>query len=343
MKKVARHAGVSQASVSRVVNGHGYVSEQVVESVVRSMRELGYQPRRRVRTAAAASAVEGGLLALVMLDATMETHPTLAFAKLRGVEAAAAAEGLTLVVVRATSQQPVPPVLKRRDLVGVLLWGIAADPRLKAQLGATPTMWLSSHTDPDREVVLVGNEQAGQLAAEHLQQLGVRRPAFLCPQMQQKQHSLRGNGFRYAFHLVGTETHQVTSQGYDGQTFEQLDLVQQDRLVGELVDRLLAVQPAVDGVFISEDQVTCLAYGALAARGVQPGRDMAIVSCGNETAYLRGLTPRPATIDLAPETTGRLAVEQLLRMSRQPDASRRAAVLITPKLIPGEGDPFTGR
>lgn len=338
MNEVARHAGVSQATVSRVVNRNGYVSEEVARSVVEAMRELEYQPRSRkkARAPAAGPLCQDGLIALIMLDDTMESHPSLALAKLRGVEAAASKEGLTVAVARVDEAQPVPSVLKRKDLVGVLLWGGAVDSRLKVHLGRLPLMWLSSHAEQEGQVILVGNEQAGQLAAKHLRDSGVRNPAFLCPPTRLRQCELRGNGFRYGFHLAGIESHVVTADSVDPRPFEQLDHAGQSQLVGRLVDRLLELRPGVDGVFIPDDQITCLVYKSLLERGVRPGRDLAIVSCGNESVYLGGLTPRPPTIDLAPETTGRLAVEQLLRMIREPEASDRASMLVMPKLIPGE-------
>lgn len=338
MNEVARRAGVSQATVSRVVNRNGYVSKEVAHSVAQAMQELEYKPRNRKKSRAFAAAPfsSNGLIALIMLDDTMESHPSLALAKLRGVEAAAAKEGLTVAVARVDEAQAVPSVLKRKDLVGVLLWGVAVNSRLKIHLGRLPLMWLSSHAEQAEQVILVGNEQAGQLAAKHLRDSGVRNPAYLCPPTRLRQCELRGNGFRYGFHLAGIESRVVAADGMDSQPFEQLDHAGQSQLVGRLVDRLLELQPRVDGVFIPDDQITCLVYKALTERNVQPGRDLAIVSCGNESVYLRGLTPRPPTIDLAPETTGRLAVEQLLRMVRQPEASERTSMLVMPQLVPGE-------
>lgn len=338
MNEVARRAGVSQATVSRVVNRNGYVSEEVDRLVKRAMQELEYKPRGRKKTrlSSVAPLAPSGLIAVVMLDDTMESHPSLALAKLRGVEAAASKEGLVVSVSRVDEARPVPAVLKRKDVVGVLLWGRAVDTRLEMQLGRLPRMWLSSHAEQQSQVILIGNEQAGQLAAKHLHDAGVRNPAFLCPPTRSRQYELRGNGFRYGFHLVGVESHVIAIESEDPRPFEELTHTEQSVLVGRLVEQLLQWRPRIDGVFIPDDQISCLAYKALLERGGRPGTDLAIVSCGNEAVYLRGLTPRPTTIDLAPEMTGRLAVEQLLRMVREPEAGRRASMLVLPKLVPGE-------
>ena len=44
MAEVARRAGVSQQTVSRVVNGHSNVSEATRERVLAAIRELGFRP-----------------------------------------------------------------------------------------------------------------------------------------------------------------------------------------------------------------------------------------------------------------------------------------------------------
>ena len=67
-----------------------------------------------------------------------------------------------------------------------------------------------------------------------------------------------------------------------------------------------------------------------------PERDCRIVSCGNEAGYLNALDPRPATVDLGPEATGRLAVEQLLREIQSPgSANGQISMLVNPRLVEG--------
>ena len=339
MTEVAKRAGVSQATVSRVVNGANNVSDAVVELVNEAMRELGYEPRlRRKATGSARSASETtqGTVVLVMLDDSMNSLPTLALAKLRGVEAAVSREGLSLVVTRVDDSRERPAALKRKDVVGVLLWGRRADATLEHHLERVPTMWLSSHAEAGGNKILVGNEQAGRLAAEYLLGRGVKRPAFLCPTTSRAQYELRGNGFGYGFHLAGIETHMVTHECREGCSFEQLERKEQTEVIDTLVSQLLALKPKPDGLFVPDDAITSLVYPALYRRGACPGTGLLVVSCGNEPAYLGGLHPRPATIDLGPEATGRLAVEQLLWKIRHPDSPDRVSMLVEPRLVPGE-------
>lgn len=341
MTEVARRAGVSQATVSRVVNRNGYVSDEVAESVTRAIEELGYQPVTRRSTpekkkAASPTSPSDSMIALVMLDDSMDANPTLALSKLRGVEAAAANEGLTVSITRMHGGDPLPVTLKRKDIVGVLLWGRSADPALKRALSHLPTMWLSSHAEDGGQVVLVGNEQAGRIAADYLIQHGVTRPAFLCLSPDRPAFAQRGNGFRFGLHVAGVESETFVNAEAGSVPLESLSRTEKSRIVATLLDQMLTSAHRTDGIFIPDDQITCLVYAELRKRAIEPGKDILIVSCGNEDAYLNGLYPRPATIDLAPDATGRLAVEQLLRLVRNPVAGKRASVVVTPELVLGD-------
>lgn len=344
--EVARRAGVSQATVSRVINRAASVSPETVDSVTRAMRQLGYTPRRRRRIDGAArtrSRRLQGVIALVMLDDSMNVHPSLALAKLRGVEAALAREGLSLGLARADGADALPSLLQRDDLQGVLLWGHTLPQSLREHLAQVPVMWLSSHAEGEGNVILAGNEQAGRLAAEYLNDRGIRRPALLCPANAAPQYALRCDGFRYGMYLAGKEVRALSGEGADGPGFEQLAPSQQRAGIESLVDGFSALRPAADGLFVPDDSLTAMVFPAMQRRGIRPGADLLVVSCGNEPAYLAGLHPRPATVDLGPETTGRLAVERLLHRIRGVESPDRVSILIEPRLVLGEEPPYASR
>lgn len=339
MMDVARRAGVSQSTVSRVVHGDKRVTERTVAAVKEAMQELGYEPpapRRRTTASADARAIDGGVIGLVMLDDSMHTHPMMMLAKLRGVERAVQQAGLSLMLTRWQSEAPLPPMLEREDLLGLLLWGQTLDARRERPLASLPRLWLSSHTAQTGTMVLSGNEQAGRLAAEYLLERGVRRPAVLCPLSPDPAYEQRRNGFRFACHVRGCEATVIQAGGQLAEPFAAQDRQAQETVTKALLDKLLETAPAVDGLFLPDDLLTDRLYPMLAQLGLQPETDLQLVSCGNESSYLQSLRPRPATIDLAPETTGRLAVEQLLQLIRQPPGEAPdISIVITPTLIPG--------
>ncbi len=63
---------------------------------------------------------------------------------------------------------------------------------------------------------------------------------------------------------------------------------------------------------------------------------MEIVSCDNEACYLAGLTPRPATIDLATESRARLAVQHLVENLENNQLSQGIRLQIEPVLVKGD-------
>lgn len=88
---VARHAGVSVSTVSRVLRGHVDVGEGTRASVQASIDELGYHPSPIARALVRG---ESRLLALLVSDLMNPFYPQLA----SSIEAAAARAGYTLVI-----------------------------------------------------------------------------------------------------------------------------------------------------------------------------------------------------------------------------------------------------
>jgi DNA-binding LacI/PurR family transcriptional regulator len=79
-----------------------------------------------------------------------------------------------------------------------------------------------------------------------------------------------------------------------------------------LIAAFAEARPRPTGLFIATDQATAAAYPLLARHGIQPDRDIKIISCDNEEARLSALFPRPVSIELGTEEIGRRAVRRLL-------------------------------
>ncbi|MFI4876223.1 MAG: substrate-binding domain-containing protein [Blastopirellula sp. JB062] len=147
--------------------------------------------------------------------------------------------------------------------------------------------------------------------------------------------SARGDGFGYAAHLAGMQVQQYCSE--QEKPFEQLSSREVEAIAAPLVDQMLADPTRPIGLFLPDDQLTAAVYRRLQQAKAAIGKEIEIVSCNNEEPYLAGLHPRPATIDLGPELTGRRAVEQLLWSSQHPgDDQRRVELVVEPILIEGE-------
>ena len=340
MIDVARKAGVSQATVSRVVNGDPNVMESTRQAVTKAMQALGYAPkqkRKRFRDSGPSAQGGGhGTIALLLLDDSMSSHPAMALAKLRGVETAVKRAGMTLTVTAVHEDEPLAPALSRTDLCGVLLWGASIRPALAGKIESLPRIWLTSHVASGSSAVLIGNEQAGKMAAEYLMDKGVRRPAVLCLPTSEPQYELRIRGFRYACHVRDKESLVITTGARPPSSFSAMPRDKQQQIARQLIKKISQTSPRPDGLFIPDDSQTALIYPMLVECGILPEKDILIVSCDNESAYLNALHPRPATIDLRPEATGRLATEQLIHLATCGEPEDQVSVLITPCLVPPE-------
>ncbi|MDZ4044338.1 MAG: LacI family DNA-binding transcriptional regulator, partial [Rhodoglobus sp.] len=174
---VAKAAHVSTATVSFYLNKPGSVSPGTSERIRRAIDELGY-----VRNSAASQLRSGTsrMLAFIGFDVSDPHFAAVA----RGARAAAAAEGLSLVLadtdgVRETEVDYVRLFEEQR--VRGLLLAPAGDPTeyLADHAKAMPVV-LVGHEDPAGRFpsVSVDNIAGGQLVGEHLTSLGRTRLAF---------------------------------------------------------------------------------------------------------------------------------------------------------------------
>ncbi|QNN22021.1 LacI family transcriptional regulator [Planctomycetales bacterium ZRK34] len=337
MTQVAELAGVSQSTVSRVVRGGAGISPQTVAAVRRAMRSIGYQPPRRraarVKTNMSMSAAAN--IVLLILDDSIDEHPSMAIAKLAGVQQAAADAKLNLITSRVGSDGTLPPVLESGQFAGALLWGRSLPGHVARALQGVPSVWLTSHGDDDGDRVLEGNAEVGSIAFRYLREHGAQHLAFVCPTRRFTRTLLSGSVFATLAEGAGVPVHMLVESDEDEAENRLGDYRQ---AIKRLIDRMLEISPRPDGVFVPDDRFAPMVYQQLRERGVEPGREVRVISCNNERSYLEALSPRPATIDLAPDLTGRLAVDHLMVQVRGGSHERSVGVVVQPQLI--EGDPI---
>lgn len=177
---VARLAGVSAKSVSRVVHDHPRVSDELRTEVQTAIQTLGYRPDRRARTLA--SGPRSQLIGYVQADAA---NPFFA-GVLRGLDDAVRDTG-HLVVSGSTDTQ----AERERDLVealmelrvdGLVIAGsVGDDDMVRRELAAgTPIVCVDRIADDlDCDTVVSDNRGGVRRAVEHLWGLGHRSIAFL--------------------------------------------------------------------------------------------------------------------------------------------------------------------
>jgi DNA-binding LacI/PurR family transcriptional regulator len=183
---------------------------------------------------------------------------------------------------------------------------------------------------PRANHVSYDNDGIGRMAAEYLQERGCER-------------------FYYfggtASNLFASRHEQFTRMlAQNGNEAQLLDLDIAQLTLEVLMERarqrfqeIFKGNSPRTGLFLSSSSYVVPVYQLLYAMGIQPMRDVEIITCENLRQTLAGVMPQPAIIDLRMKEIGRKSVEMLLGSLEQPQATNSyEKVVYTPQLILSE-------
>ncbi|MEM1164712.1 MAG: substrate-binding domain-containing protein [Planctomycetota bacterium] len=172
--------------------------------------------------------------------------------------------------------------------------------------------------------VMPDNRAVGRLAAEYLLGRGHRSLAYLLLDPTHYGFEARRSAFVATAERSGAEVLVATDSeaSRELQTDPSFAVESIDRALGQI--RAAPQRPT--GLFVPSDQLVALVYGRLRAAGLEPQRDIDIISCDNEWT-IDALYPKPATIDLRAELIGEVAVQQLLHRIEHPASEHVSATL----------------
>jgi DNA-binding LacI/PurR family transcriptional regulator len=198
--QLAELAGVSTATVSKVVNGRSEVASETRALVERLIREHGYRPqRRRVAPAALVELVFHALEGDYPIEIT------------KGVEQVAREHHLAVVLSELQHRHTpgkgwIEGVLSRRPTGVIAVFsGLTEDQRDQLATRGIPLVLLDPTGEPDLQVPSVGagNWSGGLAATRHLLELGHRRIAIITGPDFALSSRARLDGYRTALDMAG--------------------------------------------------------------------------------------------------------------------------------------------
>ena len=284
LEDVARVAGVSRATVSRVINGIRNVDPQLHELVWHAVDQTGYVPNRLARSLVTRRT---GTVALVVSDS--ETHdddPFLGrffadpyFGRVVG--------GLMSVLREAGVQlglQIVGTPEQRTRLVGDLRHGQADGaivlslpahdplPRMLTDAGV-PAVMIGRPPEPvPIDYVDLANDTGAALAADHLAARGCKLVGMISGPAEVPASSDRISGFRRAMARHGHGWVPLVSGNFTRESGEPA------------MRSLLAANPTLDGVFVANDLMALGALSALREAGRVVPDDVAVIGFDDSSA-----------------------------------------------------------
>lgn len=307
IKELARHLNISIGTVSRALNGHPEVNAETRKRVLEAAAALGYAPDQAGRS------LRQGTLNVVALplstDLSSKTD-TMFFMELsRGIQDRLSEHGLDLVIhlnkPGLDMLDRVKRIVERRQADALILAETRDDdPRLDYLAGrgfpfATMGRSWSGGSHPWMDLDF---DFAMRAAVDRLAGFGHRRialvtgdPGYMLDTMLRDAYRRELTGHALAVDaelMIKADTHE--EGGYQAMT------------------RFLALDAPPTAVIFPHYRAVVGAYSCLAEAGLQPGRDIAILSCSADTTIAQFMAPPLTCFRIDLYSLGRRLAEALL-------------------------------
>jgi DNA-binding LacI/PurR family transcriptional regulator len=329
IKQVAKAAGVSTQTVSRVINDRPDVADETRQRVQQVIEELGYRP-----SALARSLIQQRSYTLGVVTAGLKyIGPSRT---LDGITSQAERMDYTLLLKELSrfdtdNIQPILQTLLSRHVDGIV-WAVPqvgdnhcwVDTELQDL--PIPIVFLTMEKRHNLSIVHYDNFLGGKMATEHLLGQGYRRIGHISGPMDWWESRQRKVGWKAALAQFGIEAQEAHcaegnwSSSSGDTAFHQL----------------LAQYPDMDAVFVANDQMALSVLQISSRAGVEIPTRLGVVGFDGlaETPYY---WPPPTTVIQDQHLLGCTAVEEIVRAiekTRQDDLPLGSrTIVLTPELI----------
>ncbi len=327
LAEIAAEAGVSLATMSKVLNGRTDVSASTRARLEEHLARHGYR-RRNVSQ-------RTDIVELVF----HELESSWSMEVIEGVEEVAHAAGLSVVLtVSGDRHSPAPDwingVLRRRPVGVVLVFSdISAPHRDKLRSRGIPFVIVDPAGDPSPEVPSVGsaNWSGGLMATRHLIELGHRRIAAITGPEDMMCSLARVDGYRSAMNAAGLPIDPTWIRFGDFHPGG-----------GEAHGRdLLALPVPPTAIFAGSDLQALGVIAAGTAAGLSVPGDLSVVGY-DDIALARWMSPQLTTVHQPLRRMGEEATRLVLRLADGAEVDTLRMDLATHLVVRGSTARYTG-
>ena len=328
IRDIAERAGVSTATVSKVINQRHGVAAATYSRVMSVIEETGYQA-----SLVAQSLRNARTNVIGILVADLEPFST---ELLRGSADAIRNTGYELVVYSAGGRPDEHAGWERRylsRLSGTLIDGaIVVTPTVVDVNYGAPVVAVDPHTGTSHlPTVDADNLRGAQLATEHLIELGHKRIGMLTGRPDLLSARLREQGFREAMAAAGLAVNEalVLAGDYDERS-------------APAARELLGRRDRPTALFAANDVSAANAIGVATAMGLGVPDDLSVIGFDNIPEF--ALTEPPlTTIEQPIRQMGREAIDMLVRLIRGETLPQTHLTLPTRLVVRGSTRPVGRR
>jgi LacI family transcriptional regulator len=300
IEMVARLAGVSASTISRVLNGTAAVSEAKAQAIHAAIAQLDYAPNPLARGLAGGRTMSIGVV-------TQAVDSPFYGAALHGVEVELDPAGYRPLFVsgnwNADAEAQCIDMLRARHVDGIIvLTGRLPDQALKDCARSVPVVVTGRELEaPGLYSLKFDNFAAARLATQHLIRLGHRRIGFIMGDPAHPDSLERLEGYRAALQAAGI--------AHD----PELEMPGEFHEVGGMfaVDRLLQSGRSITAIFAANDQMAFGAALALRRHSLRVPDDVSLVGF-DDLPGAQFANPPLSTIHQPAYEIGRLAARAML-------------------------------
>ena len=306
MDHVAREAGVSLMTVSRVMNNVPTVKASTREAVMRAVKQLGYSPNAAARSLARNGAGRIGLL---------YSNPSAGYLSqlLVGALDGAQTSGALLVIEKCNASPDSESAAIGRLVAGGVAGVILPAPHAESeraiaalrQAGVVAIAVGTGHARPDAHAVRMDDFAAAAEMARHLIELGHRRIGFITGAANQTASIERLHGFESEVLRADPPAEPLVEPG---------DFTYRSGF--EAAERLLTLDHPPTAIFASNDDMAAGALAAAHRRGLDVPGDLSVTGF-DDTPLATAVWPELTTIRQPVAQMAEAALRLVLQESRE--------------------------
>lgn len=323
---IAKLAGVSKSTVSKVINCSGTISPETTERVRLLMKEMNFTPRRYTTKKAANNANKLKIVAFIVGNSQSNDIATSLVARVtKGLEASLAKQNINLIVTHLKKDGSLPACFDSSMVQGVFINNFDINEHAANILSKYPCVNIfgSYPTVYGADLATWDNEYIGKEAADYINSKGYNEIVCIAPEHNEDmslENPVRGKVFSEEIRKCGKKVYNL--QFTSDNNSDNID---------ELVERYLEITPRPKGIFLTSQndfliQKICEKFWSL---GMDPVENLDIIV----TTTTPVNAPIPvATIDFQPEAIGEIAAKMMQERYLAPELEARK-VTTMPRIV----------